>query len=477
MQPLLFKLPNGLRVILIDTKAFPTMTTILLFATGSRYESESNSGIAHFLEHMVFKGSKKYPDFFTVSSVLESLGATHNAFTSKDHTGFWVKSPTVHFEKVIDVMSDIIIQPLLPAGEIEREKGVIVAEMDMYEDNPMRRVGEYFEQLLYPRSTLGMDVIGRKETVTKFQRQDFVEYMRQFYQPKNAVLVVAGGLNLRSQENLLESELASRRTSRPVTRRLSSESEGSLRPSLAQTSTSRANFLSNLANNNYLKIIEEKFTKFEAGNPEGSQARILQVFEKQKKPETLIHYKKTEQTHLSLGFRTFSFKDRRRYALAVLGTMLGGGSSSRLFIEVRERRGLCYYIYTGREHYHDVGYIVTQAGVANNLETVKKAIDTILEEHKKIIRGQIKGDELTRAKEIIKGRMMLSLEDSANVASWYGTKQILEGSIETVDQVIGKIEKVRQEEVVELAKEIFRPERLNLALIGPYDKINLKFEI
>src|SRR3990167_6546775 len=286
MQPLLFKLPNGLRVILIDTKAFPTMTTILLFATGSRYESESNSGIAHFLEHMVFKGSKKYPDFFTVSSVLESLGATHNAFTSKDHTGFWVKSPTVHFEKVIDVMSDIIIQPLLPAGEIEREKGVIVAEMDMYEDNPMRRVGEYFEQLLYPRSSLGMDVIGKKETVAKFLRQTFVDYLRDFYHPKNAVLVVAGGLG---------------------------------RDVINHVST-------------YRTIIEEKFAKFEAVHPTGVQARILKLLEKQKKPETLIHYKKTEQTHLSIGFRAFSLFDKRRYALSVLTTILGGGASSRLFI-------------------------------------------------------------------------------------------------------------------------------------------------
>ena len=430
MQPLIFKLANGLRVILIDTKAFPTMTTILLFGAGSRYENEKNNGIAHFLEHMVFKGSKKYPDFFTVSSVLEGLGASHNAFTSKDHTGFWVKSPTEHFEKVIDVVADIILRPLLPALEIEREKGVIVQEMNMYEDTPMRRVGEYFEQLLYQRNPLGMDVVGKKETVTKFQRQTFVDYMRQFYHPKNAVLVVAGGL-----QNMEH-----------VTRNMK----------------------------HYSNIIEEKFAKFEVGHPAGGQARILKVLENQKKQEMKIHYKKTEQTHFTLGFRAFSFKDRRKYALAVLGTMLGGGASSRLFIEVRERRGLCYYIHTGREHYHDVGYMATQAGVTNNLETIKKAIDTILEEHKKIMKGRIKIEELKRAKEIIKGRVLLSMEDSANVASWYGTKQILEGTIENVDEVLKKIKSVTGDEVTELAREIFRPERLNLALIGPFKEDTMK---
>ena len=434
MQPLLFKLPNGLRIILIDTKAFPTMTTILLFGAGSRYENEKNNGIAHFLEHMVFKGSKKYPDFFTISSVLEGLGAVHNAFTGKDHTGFWVKSPTEHFEEVIDVLGDIIQYPLLVEAEIEREKGVIVQEMNMYEDNPMRRVGEYFEQLLYPRNPLGMDVIGEKETVTKFQRQTFVDYMRQFYHPKNAVLVVAGGL------------------------------------SQVKSSTHSTSSGQELKVKNYLKLIEEKFAKFEAAHPAGGQARILKVLENQNKPEMLIHYKKTEQSHLSIGFRAFSFNDSRKYPLSVLTTMLGGGASSRLFIEVRELRGLCYYIHTGREHYHDVGYMVTQAGVTNNLETIKKAIDTILHEHKRIIKGQVKKDELLRAKEIIKGRVMLSMEDSANVASWYGTKQILEGTIENVDEVLKKIESVTGDEVTELAKEIFRRERLNLALIGPFRK-------
>ncbi|MBI4226533.1 insulinase family protein, partial [Candidatus Roizmanbacteria bacterium] len=234
MLPEIFTFKNGLKIILIDTKAFPTMTVILLFGAGSRYENKQNNGIAHFLEHMVFKGSKKYPDFFTISSVLEGLGATHNAFTGKDHTGFWVKSPTEHFEKVIDVVGDIIQHPLLADAEIEREKGVIVQEMNMYEDQPMRKVGQYFEQLLYQEDPLGMDIIGTKETVTKFQRTNFIDYMQQFYRPNNAVLVLAGGLGF-------------------------SDNKASAMQSYSSVNNNEA---MKQWSNYYLDIIKEKFTKW-----------------------------------------------------------------------------------------------------------------------------------------------------------------------------------------------------------------------
>src|SRR3989338_4205288 len=294
MQPLTFTLSNGLSVVLIDTKAFPTLTTIVLFGAGSRYENEKNNGIAHFFEHIPFKGTKKYPSAFAISSLFEGMGAVNNAFTSKDHTGYWVKGTTKHFEKILDILADMIIQPLLKPEEIEREKGVIVEEINMYEDSPGRKIADIFENLLYKGSALGMDTTGTKETVTKFTRQTFLDYMEKMYSPKNAVLVVAGGLNPKQ---------------------------------------------------NYNVIIEKIFAKWVPVNPEGSQARFAQVLEKQSKSEMLIKHKKTEQTHFSLGYRTFSFRDPRKYAQSILTTILGGGMSSRLFIEVRERRGLCYYIH------------------------------------------------------------------------------------------------------------------------------------
>ncbi len=416
------QLPNGLRVILTDTNAFPTLTTLLLVGAGSRYENENNNGIAHFFEHMAFKGSKKYPNSFVISSTIEGLGGMFNAFTSKDHTGYWIKATNEHFETVVDVLSDMVLHPLLLPEEINREKGVIVEEINLYEDTPYRRVGDYFESLLYDGNPLGYDIAGSKKTVTSFTRETFVNYINTLYHPKNAVLVVAGGLNM----------IGKGRTTA----------------------------------HNYLKIIEEKFGAWGNGNKSGFEP----IKESQTEPQMFIKQKKTEQAHFCLGFRAFSFFDKRKYALSVLSTILGGGMSSRLFIEVRERRGLCYYISTGREQYHDAGNIVTQAGVTNNIDKVKEAIETILKEHQKIIKGDIKKEEITKAKELLKGRLLLSLEDSASVASFFGTKKLLEEELETPEAVIAELEKVTSDEVTQLAAELFKPEKLNFAIVGPFEK-------
>ncbi len=414
-------LQNGLRIILVDTNAFPTLTTLLLVGAGSRYENNDNNGIAHFLEHMFFKGSTKYPNTFIISSILEGMGGVFNAFTSKDHTGYWIKSTNEHFEKVLDVLADMLLNPLLLEEEVNREKGTIVEEINFYEDTPYRRVSEYFEGLLYKGNALGYDIAGSKKTVNSFTQKTFSGYLNSLYHPKNAVLVVAGGLNMKKTIE-------------------------------AKT-------------NNYLQIIEEKFSKWNGG-VEGSFEKMI---ENQSNSQILVHNKKTEQAHFCLGFRAFSFFDKRRYVLSVLSTILGGGMSSRLFIEVRQKSGLCYYISTGRELYHDVGNIVTQAGVTNNIDKIKEAVATILKEHKKIINGDIKKDELTTAKELLKGRLLLSLEDSSNVASFFGTKKILENGMETPEEIIKKLESVTEEEVRELAKELFTPKQLNFALVGPFE--------
>ncbi len=416
------------------------MTTLLLIGAGSRYENIKNNGIAHFFEHMAFKGSKKYPNSFVISSTIEGKGGIFNAFTSKDHTGYWIKSTVEHFPTVIDVISDMVLNPLLDEKEIEREKGVISEEINMYEDTPQRKVGEIFEELLYKGNPLGFDIAGTKETVEKFDRETFVNYIKNFYHPENAVLVVAGGLmSSRAKRSDLDEEIAS------------------------STSSPR---------NDMVALIEDKFSGWKSGHPKGDQARFLPIKEDQTSPQILIKYKKTEQAHLTLGFRAFSFKDNRKYALNVLSAILGGGMSSRLFMQVRERRGLCYYISTGSELYHDCGNIVTQAGVTINLDKVKEAIRTILKEHKKIIDGEIKDDELKRAKELIKGRLLLSLEDSANIASFFGNKKLLLNSIETPGQIIEKIDKVTSKEISLLAKQIFVARGLNFALIGPFKDKN-----
>ncbi len=442
MKPQVHSLSNGLPVIFIDTKAFPTLTTLLLVGAGSRFENEKNNGIAHFFEHMAFKGSKKYPNSFVISSTIEGLGGIFNAFTGKDHTGYWIKATTEHFETVIDVIADMVQNSLLLPEEINREKGVIAEEINMHEDMPQRKVGDLFERLLYQDSPLGYDISGKKEIIKTFQKHTFDDYIHHLYQPNNAVIVVAGGLN-----NVRHRVFSS-----------ASPPKGGSPKRLTQKQVSPLSY--------YLKVIEEKFS----GWRNGEKASFQKVEERQTRPQLLLKHKKTEQTHFCLGFRAFSFFDSRKYALSLLSTILGGGMSSRLFIEVRERLGLCYYISTGRELYHDVGNMVTQAGVANNLDKLKKAIELILKEHQKIVKGEVKREELKKAKELIKGRLLLSMEDSFNVASFFGTKKLLQNEIETQEDVIKKLEKVTVDDIVSIASDVFKPERLNLAVIGPFEK-------
>jgi predicted Zn-dependent peptidase len=417
MKPQEITLENGLQVIFVDTKTFPTLTTLLLVGAGSRYENEKNNGIAHFFEHMAFKGSSKYENSFVISSTVEGFGGVFNAFTSKDHTGYWIKATTEHFETMIDVIADMVQTPKLLNEEIEREKGVIREEINMYEDMPQRKVGEIFENLLYPGQPLGFDIAGSKKTVTAFTRQTFLDYINSLYHPNNSVLIVAGGL-------------------------------GSIEK--------------------YLEIIKNKFGNWK----KDKKITFKKITESQTKPQILIKYKKTEQAHFVLGYRSFSFNDERKYVLNLLATLLGGGMSSRLFIQVRERRGLCYYISSGGEFYNDCGSFVTQAGVTNNLDKVKEAIKTVLEEHEKIKSGDIKNNELSKAKEMIKGRLMLSMEDSMNIASFFGTRKILQNKILTPREIIEKIEAITSEEIAKLAKEIFVPKNLNFALIGPFKTEN-----
>lgn len=448
MRHYLYTLANGLRVILVDTKAFPTLTVLLLVGAGSRYENEKNNGVAHFFEHMAFKGSKKYPDTYIISSTIEGIGGVFNAFTSKDHTGYWIKSTADHFETVIDVLADMIKNPLLKEEEIEREKGVIVEEINLYEDTPYRKVSDYFERLLYGDHPLGYEIAGTKKTIKSFNRKTFLNYIKSLYHPRNAVLVVAGGLT--------KLRMGPVRTF-PTSRTLCADGISS---SSATHPFSQFDY--------YLSLIEKKFSSWK----NGERAGFVPIKEEQTTPQIFVKTKKTEQTHFCLGFRAFSFFDLRKYALSVLTAILGGGMSSRLFIEVRERRGLCYYISTSREFYADCGYLVTQAGVANDLEKIKRAIEVILKEHEKMKKLAIDNWklEIRKAKEMLKGKLLLSLEDSQNVASFFGTKKLLQDKIETPEEVIEAIERVKPEEISALASEIFVPSRLNFAVIGPFEE-------
>jgi predicted Zn-dependent peptidase len=416
MQTITKKLANGLQVILVDTNSFPTLTALVMVGAGSRYENPQNNGIAHFFEHMAFKGSKQFPNAYAISSTVENIGGSFNAFTSKDHTGYWIKATNDHTKTLIDVLSDMILHSLLDPNEIEREKGVIVEEINMYEDMPARKVGDIFEEVVYKGNPLSYDIAGTKETVTRFNRKTFTDYMSELYVPGNATVVLAGGLEGKGDE--------------------------------------------------YMEYIEEKFGTWK----NHTASTPVPFTPTQTKPLLYVRNKKTEQVHLSLGYRAFSFLDERKYALQVLATLLGGGMSSRLFMQVRERRGLCYYISSGREMYADTGMLTTQAGIQNDKKKIQDAINVIIDEHDKIARGEITEADVKNAQELVKGRYLLSLEDSMNIATAFGTKYVLEKAIVDPQNVIQKLMSVQKQDVLDVAKLVINKKNLNVALIGAYDE-------
>ncbi|PJE63398.1 hypothetical protein COU89_03560 [Candidatus Roizmanbacteria bacterium CG10_big_fil_rev_8_21_14_0_10_45_7] len=405
------QLHNKLNIVLVDTGSFPSCTALLLVGTGSRYETKQNNGIAHFFEHMAFKGSKKYSDAYVLASTIENFGGVFNAFTSKEYTGYWIKAPLQHVRTVIDVIADMVQHPILAEAEIEREKGVIIEEINMYEDTPQDKVGELYESLLYPHNALGYDTIGTKETVRAATRDTFSDFIDTHYHPNNAVCILAGGLTKEPYNNIVEDTFGSWRKAKVPT-----------------------------------------FVLFK---------------DNQKKHQVRSIVKKTEQSHLVFGYRAFNRYDVRRYPLSILSALLGGGMASRLFHELRERRGLCYYIGTSQELYQDTGSLYTRAGVPTAKEKVCEAIDTIREEHYRIRDKGPSDSELTRAKELIKGHLLLSLEDSFDTAYFVGKQALFEKEIDTPKAVLKKIDAVTADDVKSVARDIIHEEKENIAFIGP----------
>lgn len=422
-----FTLSNTLRTIIIDTGSAESATVLLLVGAGSRYETTQNNGIAHFFEHMAFKGSKKYADSFTISSTIDGMGGVFNAFTSKDHTAYWIKGTADKTGLMLDVLADMVTSPKLEEREIEKEKGVIVEEINMYEDMPQHKVSQVYDSLLYKDNPLGMDIAGSHETVRSFKRHDFVNYINSLYHPDNAVLVVSGGIAKH----------------------------------LAKIKEEIANTFGNWDKSSS-KLREYNFEHFQ----ETSDEKMSSVFNK-----------KTEQAHFILGYVTnYGFLDDRKYTLGVLGSILGGGMSSRLFTEIREKRGLCYYVHTAKDFYCETGSLVTSAGVRCDIDAVNEATKLIRAEHESIASGQeldTIAKDLARVKQMLKGRLLLSLEDSQSVAGFFGNKMLMEGAYIEPQDVIKKIESVDVEMVVEEAKALVQESRLRVSLVGPFEKNQL----
>lgn len=406
-------LPNGLRVLTIPMPSFESATVLVMVGAGSRYETKDISGISHFLEHMAFKGTQKRPNAMEISSVIDGMGGEWNAFTSKEYTGFYIKSAKSRIETSFDILSDILLNSKFDPVEIKKETGVIIEELNLYEDTPSRKLGDIYEFLLFGDTPMGWDIGGEKEVIKKITREDFIKYMGSLYSADNITVVVAGGVTEKESVDLTEK---------------------------------------------YFSAMQ----KFPTIKP-------VPVSVSQKKPEVLLKTKQTEQIHVAIGVRTVSLKSDKRYPLSVLSAILGGGMSSRLFHEVREKRGLAYYVRSSSDEYSDAGSLISTAGI--DPKRVEDAIKVIVEEYAKISSGNMKLEEkeLSKAKEFLKGHLVLDLEDSRSVAVYYASQELLEDQIENPDLVLNKIDAVTLEEVEQVGREFFKNESLNLALIGKFD--------
>jgi predicted Zn-dependent peptidase len=405
------RLDNGLRILTAPMESAQSVTCAIMLAAGSRYETAETNGIAHFAEHMFFKGTERRPTARDISMEIDGIGGEFNAFTGKEYTGYYVKCAAESRDIALDVLVDMLRNSKFDPEEIEREKGVIVEEMNMYYDTPRDYIGGVYEELLYDDQPLGWDIIGRKETIRSATRDTFTSYLDHWYKPTRMVVGVGGkigdGLDERIQELLGDAPQTD--TGEPAPVRLS---------------------------------------------PNGD-ARVK------------VHTKASDQAHVCLGVHSYPLEHPDRYVLQVLATVLGGGMSSRLFTEVRERRGLAYYVYGLNHSYTDAGSLYAQAGV--DIQRIDDAVSTIAHELHQIADEAVPADELEKAKSFAKGRFVLQLETSQGLIMFGLRREVLEGKTPDPEEILAELDKVTAEDVQRVARDVIAQRGLNLAVIGPFD--------
>ncbi len=405
-------LNNGMRVVTIPMKENPAVTVLVMVEAGSKYETAQNNGISHFLEHVIFKGTPRRPKAVDISRELDSIGSHYNAFTGQEYTGYYAKVDPRHLDTALDIVSDMFLNPLFDENEIQKEKGVIIEEIRMYQDMPQRQIQDIFTKLLYGDVPAGWEVTGTEQTVKSFGKSDFVDYRKNHYVASSTTVIVAGSYANKYDETTL------------------------------------------------LKKIETIFAPLSTG-PKAAKEPVV---ESQSEPRCKIHFKETDQTHLVLGVRSFPVKSEYSPALRILGAVLGGGMSSRLFQKLRDEMGVCYYVTASNDPSTDHGVFFVSAGVDN--ARVEEVVKTLIQELKKTTTELIPPEELRKAKDYMNGSMMLSLESSDAQAEFCGFQEVLKGEIKTPEEIMEEIEKVTSADVQAVARIIFTDDRLNFALIG-----------
>ncbi len=409
-------LKSGLTLVSVPMQT-ESIAVLAVVHAGSRDESLGQFGAAHFLEHFVFKGTRAFPKVNDVTKEIDEVGGEQNAFTSHDYTGFWVKVANSHWRKAVTVVSQLVCEPILPEGELAGEKGAIIEEINMYEDSHPSKAWNVFDQMLFGETGLGRPVLGSKESITAMRVEDLKAFRTRWYDPKNMIVVVVGSLP-----------------------------KGEV----------------------LVKEVVDKFGSLSSKEKETKREGHDLTFE-QDRPRVTVTNKKTEQAHLILGGRGISANDPRLYALAVMNNILGGNMSSRLWDEVREKRGLAYYIRSIYDTHFDQGVIGVRAGV--RLADFSEAVKVIVEELGRISSTRVSSDELKRGKEGVKGSLKLELEDTQAVADLVAADwALMGGRVRTLESILDAIDQVEAQDIQALAFEFFRPQNLNLSVVGPFDK-------
>jgi predicted Zn-dependent peptidase len=410
-------LDNGLRVLMAPMPQATSVTCMIMLAAGSRYETRETNGIAHFAEHMFFKGTERRPTARDIGTEVDGIGGEFNAFTGKEYTGYYVKCAAEFRDTALDVLVDMLRNSKFAADEIEREKGVIVEEMNMYYDTPRDYIGGVYEELLYGDQPLGWDIIGRKETIRGATRDTFLDYTGRWYKPERMIVGLGGNLG-----------------DDPVGR--AEELLGDLE-------------------------------RVETGAPPAAH------LESTNGPRVKIHHKQSDQAHLCLGVPSYPLEHPDRYALQLVATVLGTGMSSRLFTEVRERRGLAYYVFGINHSYTDAGSLYSQAGV--DINRADEAVETIVRELRKIVDETVGSAELEKSRNLAKGRFLLQLENPQGMIMFGLRREVLEGGAVEPSEVQEGLDAVTAEDVQRVAQDVIGGNGLNLALIGPFEDA-AKFE-
>lgn len=435
---------NKLRLLLIPLKNTSTVTVLVLIKVGSKYETKRINGISHFLEHLFFKGTKKRPSKIDIGKEFDSIGGEYNAFTSQEYTGFYAKVNFAHSKIALDVLSDMLLNSKFNSEDIDNEKNVIIEEINMYQDMPMEYVDTLWHKLLYGDQPAGWDIAGTKTSVGKINRNDILNFYKKYYTAGNIVISVSGNLDA------AEKIMAKGKVACVLPARAGAVGKG------------KAGNYKNL-----VRAISDYFCYDEniSGENQKEKVKILQS-----KPEIFLKYKKTDQTHLRLGVLGYDMFNKDRFAIKLLSIILGGGMSSRLFLEIRENRGLAYYVYTRAESDSDSGYLLTGAGLDNN--KVLSAVEVILAEYRKIKLEGVSAEEFKKAKNYLKGKMSLNLESSDEWANFTASQELLRKEVLSLNDIFAKIDKVRQDDIQRVANDIFTNNKLNMAIIGPFKDVS-----